>query len=213
MDVVVKGHHVTVTEGFRSYVEEKIARLEKLDHRVIRVEVKVSADNSRGTPDQHCRVEVTVRSKGPIIRAEASADDKQAAFDQALDRLMSQLRKASDRKKIHRGRRTPATVRRASVSLDGDAIAQDDGAERDDVRSVAGMTVEGDGPRGVRQKVHPAEPITREQALYKMELGGHDFYLFIEAESQRPSVVYRRKGYDYGVIHLDTESDPVEVAS
>lgn len=210
MDVVVKGHHVTVTEGFRSYVGEKIARLEKLDQRVIRVEVKVSADNSRSGPDGACRVEVTVLSKGPTLRAEAVAEDKQPAFDLALDRLMAQLRKASDRKKVHRGNRTPASVRGA-VPAD-ETIAANEETGSADVRSESGVTVEGDGPLVVRRKVHTAEPMHLEQALYEMELVGHDFFLFVEEVSLRPSVVYRRKGYDYGVIHLDTV-EVIEVAS
>lgn len=211
MDVVVKGHHVTVTEGFRSYVEEKIARLEKLDQRVIRVEVKVSSDNSRSAPDGHCRVEVTVLSKGPTVRAEALAEDKQPAFDLALDRLMSQLRKASDRKKVHRGTRTPQSVRGA-LPIDDGVVPSAENADTAEIRTVAGVTVEGDGPMVVREKVHTAQPMHLEQALYEMELVGHDFFLFVEAESLRPSVVYRRKGYDYGVIHLDT-NERVEVAS
>jgi len=214
MDVVVKGHHLTVTDGFRSYVEDKINRLEKLDQRVIRVEVKASADNHKGARTDDCRVEITVRSKGPIVRAEAVAEDKQAAFDSALDKLMAQLRKAADRKRIHRGKRTPVSVREATAALnglplDGAATAEEDG----DVRTVAGMTVEGDGPLVVREKVHPAEPMSLEQALYEMELVGHDFYLFVESSSLRPSVVYRRKGYDYGVIHLDTVADAASTGS
>ena len=206
MDVVVKGHHITVTDGFRSYVEDKINRLEKLDQRVIRVEVKASVDNRKGPRTDDCRVEITVRSKGPIVRAEAVAEDKQAAFDSALDKLMAQLRKAADRKRVHRGRRTPVSVGQATAALDGfpgDAAVEE---TDDDVRTVAGMTVEGDGPLVVREKVHGADPMTLEQALYEMELVGHDFYLFVESETRRPSVVYRRKGYDYGVIHLDTET-------
>ncbi len=61
----------------------------------------------------------------------------------------------------------------------------------------------GEGPLVVREKTHDAEPMTLDQALYEMELVGHDFYLFVDAESKAPSVVYRRKGYDYGVIHLN----------
>ena len=61
----------------------------------------------------------------------------------------------------------------------------------------------GDGPLVVREKSHPPSPMTLDQALYEMELVGHDFYLFVDKESERPSVVYRRRGYDYGVISLD----------
>jgi ribosome-associated translation inhibitor RaiA len=67
------------------------------------------------------------------------------------------------------------------------------------------LTLIGPGPLVVREKTHAATPITLEQALYEMELVGHDFYLFVDKESERPSVVYRRRGYDYGVISLDVD--------
>ena len=64
----------------------------------------------------------------------------------------------------------------------------------------------GDGPLVVREKTHAASPMTLDQALYEMELVGHDFYLFVDKENERPAVVYRRRGYDYGVISLDVGS-------
>jgi hypothetical protein len=70
-------------------------------------------------------------------------------------------------------------------------------------RQVGPITVTGDGPLVVREKSHPADADDLDQALYEMELVGHDFYLFVDKESERPAVVYRRKGYDYGVISLD----------
>src|SRR3712207_5143829 len=103
MDVVVKARHCNVTEQFRDYVAEKITRLEKLDDRVIRVEVELSAERNKRQHDQASRVEITVRTKGPVVRAEAAAEDKPAAFDLALDKLMAQCRKAADRKRVHRG--------------------------------------------------------------------------------------------------------------
>ncbi|MGD7707641.1 ribosome hibernation-promoting factor, HPF/YfiA family [Microlunatus sp. Y2014] len=213
MDVVVKGHHVTVTEAFRTYVEERISRLEKLDHRVIRVEVKVTAEQNRRKGEPAGRVEITVHSRGPVMRAEAAAEEKQAAFDMALDRLMAQLRKAADRRRVHRGRHTPRSVSEATAGIDPtlEPVHLQPVDEDPDHRTVAGMDVEGDGPLVVREKVHKAQPMTLDQALYEMELVGHDFYLFVDAESGRPSVVYRRKGYDYGVIQVETDEDEAAV--
>lgn len=210
MDVVVKGHHLSVTEGFRTYVTERIARLEKLEQRAIRIEVKVSADNNKGAPTDDCRAEITLIGRGPAVRAEAHAEDKQIAFDRALEKLMAQLRKFADRKRVHRGKRTPKSVQVATAELNG--VVPVESEEESDVRVVAGMTVEGDGPLVVREKIHQSTPMTLDQALYEMELVGHDFFLFVEAESLRPSVVYRRKGYDYGVIHLES-ADEVEMVS
>ena len=200
MDVVVKGRHCTVPAQFRSYVDEKINRLEKLDDRAIRVEVEVSAERNPRQHDQACRVEITLRSKGPVVRAEAAAEDKAPAFDIALDRLMAQLRRAADRKRVHHGQRTAKSLKNGvDVGEPEDASPE---AEPDGVHTVAGMEVQGDGPLVVREKSHAAVPMTLDQALMEMELVGHDFYLYIDAEHHSPSVVYRRRAYDYGVIRL-----------
>jgi ribosomal subunit interface protein len=210
MDVVVKSRHCNVSDQFRSYVEEKITRLEKLNDRVIRVEVEVSAERNKRQHDQASRVEITLRTKGPVVRAEAAAEDKSAAFDMALDKLMAQLRKAADRKRVHRGQHTPRSLSEAAAVLPlvVDGLAETNGS---DFRTVAGMEVEGDGPLVVREKMHPAVPMTLDQALLEMELVGHDFYLYIDSEFNAPSVVYRRKAYDYGVIRLDTATNLASV--
>lgn len=213
MDVVVKSRHCNVSEDFRSYVDEKIDRLEKLDDRVIRVEVEVSAEKNKRQHDQASRVEITLRTKGPVIRAEAAAEDKPAAFDLALDKLMAQLRKAADRRRVHHGNRTPTSLHEAAaapVESSGDDPAGVDGVE---VHTVAGMEVHGDGPLIVREKLHTAEPMSLDQALMEMELVGHDFFLFVDAEHGRPSVVYRRRAYDYGVIRLETSEALVATPS
>jgi len=212
MDVVVKSRHCSVPDQFRSYVDEKITRLEKLDDRVIRVEVEVSAERNKRQHDQACRVEITLRTKGPVVRAEAAAEDKLPAFDMALDRLMAQLRRAADRKRVHHGLRAPQSIKEAAVEDQEQAA---DGSEVDgsQTHTVAGMEVQGDGPLVVREKMHAAVPMTLDQALTEMELVGHDFYLYIDSEHHAPSVVYRRRAYDYGVIRLTTESELAAVSS
>ena len=203
MDVVVKSRHCTVSEEFHSYVEDKITRLEKLDDRVIRVEVEVSAERNKRQHDQASRVEITVRSRGPVTRAEAAAEDKLAAFDLAMDKLMAQLRKAADRKRVHRGQHSPRSLHDAAAEL---PLIENGASETNgsSVRRVAGMEVDGDGPMVVREKTHPAAPMSLDQALLEMELVGHDFFLYIDSKHMVPSVVYRRRGYDYGVIRLET---------
>jgi len=205
MDVVVKSRHCSVAEEFRALVEEKLARLEKLDDRVIRVEVEVTEEPNKRQHDQaHC-VEITLRSKGPVVRAEAASTDKIAALDMALDRVMAQLRKAADRKKVHRGQHAPQSIRAGAVNAPTPvAEPVDEDAEASETHVVAGMQVQGEGPLVVREKTHAAEPMTLDQALLAMELVGHDFFLFVDADHDLPSVVYRRHGYDYGVIRLET---------
>ncbi len=205
MDIVLNSRHCELTDRFRSHVEEKLARLEKHDHRVIRMEVEVEAERNPRQADRAVRVELTAFSKGPVIRAEAAADDKMSALDLALDKMAGQMRRAADRKRVHRGRHTPTSVAKALAGLDPspNGAGPETDASGESTRHVGPITVLGDGPLVVREKVHAAEPMTLDQALYEMELVGHDFFLFVDKESERPSVVYRRHGYDYGVITLD----------
>ena len=202
MEVVVSSRHCEVSERFREHVEEKLTRLEKHDHRIIRVDVLLEKEARPRDPERTIRVELTAKSRGPIVRAEASAEDKMAALDLALDKMAAQMRRAADRRKVHRGQHTPESVGQAMARS---RPPREDTANQDDVvaeRKVGPVTVDGDGPLVVREKSHPAAPMTLEQALYEMELVGHDFYLFMDKESEQPSVVYRRHGYDYGVISL-----------
>lgn len=201
MDVVVKSRHCGLSDRFREYVEDKITKLEKLNDHVIRVEVEVSAERNRRQRDHGSRVEITLHSKGPVIRAEGNAEHKTAAFDSALEKLMTQLRKAADRKRVHRGARRPRSLAEASAHWPVEPAAPETNGST--THDVGGIQVEGDGPLVVRQKTHKAAPMTLDQALHEMELVGHDFYLFIDTETQAPSVVYRRRGYDYGVIRLE----------
>jgi ribosomal subunit interface protein len=205
VDVVVKGRHCEVSDRFRQHVEEKLARLEKLNHRVIRVDVEVSKERNPRMADRAVRVELTMKSRGPVMRAEAAAEDKMAALDMAVDRLQSRMRKAADRRRIHHGTRTPVSVAEATAS-NGVAPVETEMTEVDPTgeHKVGPLTVVGDGPLVVREKTHQAAPMTLDQALYEMELVGHDFFLFIDKENEQPSVVYRRRGYDYGVIRLET---------
>src|SRR5487761_2455002 len=121
------------------------------------------------------------------------------AFEHALDRLKTQLLRASDRRKVHRG------LRGGSLTKAVEAAPVEPEEEQGDVRKVAGLEVQGDGPLVVREKKFSSTPLTLAQALDEMELVGHDFFLYLDAESSQPSVVYRRKAYDYGVIHLEVE--------
>ncbi|UDY22734.1 ribosome hibernation-promoting factor, HPF/YfiA family [Nocardioides sp. Kera G14] len=209
MDIVVTARNCEVSDRFRTHVADKLGRLEKHDHRLMRVHVEVDCEPN---PRQHkgaVHVELTAYSKGPVIRAEACATDKMAALDMALDKMASQMRRASDRRRVHRGRHAPVSVGQALADVPETTLVPDSLAaaaaahDGEQERQVGPITVMGDGPLVVREKVHPATKMTLDDALYEMELVGHDFFLFVDKESERPSVVYRRRGYDYGVIALD----------
>jgi ribosomal subunit interface protein len=205
VEVVVKARHGEVSDRFRRHVEEKLARLEKYDQRIIRVDVEVSTEANPRLAGSSVRVEITIRSRGPIIRAEAAAEDKMAALDKAVERLSAQARKASDRRRIHHGSRTPPSLAQAmAAGAGGDAVPAPADSDSDLRHKEGPIVVDGDGPLVVREKSHPAAPMPLDQALYEMELVGHDFYLFIDKENEQPAVVYRRKGYDYGVIRLSS---------
>lgn len=210
MDVAVTGRHCEISERFREHVAEKLTKLEKHDHRIIRVAAEVAEDRHQRNPERSVQVQLTAFSKGPVIRAEAVAENKMAALDLALDKMQSQMRRAADRRRVHHGRRTPVSVAQATGGLPtdgGSLIGRDEAADTEVDHHVGPIEVTGDGPLVVREKSHPANPMTLDQALYEMELVGHDFYLYVDKESERPCVVYRRKGYDYGVISLNLDQE------
>lgn len=199
MDVLVTGRHCQISDDFRAQIVERLASVEKLKDHVIRAEVQVTCYDNRRQPDQAAQVEITLVGKGPVVRAEAMADEKRVAFDRALDRLLSQLRRAADRRKVHHALRPTPTIR---GGMNGEVPASVPEEVATPKRTVAGVEIEGDGPLVVREKHFEASPLTLAQALDEMELVGHDFFLYVDAETKSPSVVYRRKAYDYGVIHL-----------
>jgi ribosomal subunit interface protein len=203
VEIVVKSRHMDVSDRFRSHAQEKLTRLEKHDHRIMRVEVEVDKERNPRQQDRAVRVELTAFSKGPVIRAEAAADDKMAALDLAMDKMAAQMRRAADRRRVHRGNHRPVSVAEALADIAPSPNGSVASETAETERRVGPITVMGDGPLVVREKSHPADPMTLDQALYEMELVGHDFFLFVDKESERPSVVYRRHGYDYGVISLD----------
>ncbi len=213
MDITVVGRSAESSSRLRDYVEEKATKVEQLDPRVQRVEVEVTHERNPRQADTAERAEITVISKGPIIRAEASSSDRFAAFDIAMGKLTERLRRARDRKKNHRRytveiakeeREAPGVEEAVVVPDTGDAPIEDSPA----APTEPGVAVEsqlGDSPVVVRQKLHQAVPMTVDEALYQMELVGHPFYLFIEKSSKQPCAVYHRHGWTYGVIRLDAQ--------
>ncbi|MFD6419507.1 ribosome hibernation-promoting factor, HPF/YfiA family [Streptomyces sp. NPDC060194] len=210
MDIVVKGRKTEVPERFRKHVADKLKldKIQKLDAKVISLDVEVSKEQNPRLADRSDRVEITLHSRGPVIRAEAAAADPYAALDLAHAKLEARLRKQHDKRNSRRGngRLSAAEVvdavpNAAEVDEDGQFVA-----DRAVPTSKAGpLDVQGEGPLIVREKTHVAAPMTLDQALYEMELVGHDFYLFVDSDTKEPSVVYRRHAYDYGVIHLTTD--------
>lgn len=199
-EVVVKGRNVEIPDHFRTYVSQKLIRVERLDRSVYLFDVELKHARNRRQRKSCQQVEITARGRGPVVRGEARADSFYAAFEGAVDRLESRLRRGSDRRKVHYGDKTPVSVAEATAlsipgAWDRDAAKPEvDGAELDGADREPG--------RVVRTKEHEAVPMSVDDALYEMELVGHDFFLFLDQDTQRASVVYRRHGYDYGLIRL-----------
>jgi len=208
MEIVVVGRHTEVPERFRRHVEDKLSKVAQLAPRAQRVDVEVTHEKNPRLSEICERVELTVRGKGPVIRAEAMADDPYAALDIAMTKLMERLRRARDRRKDHRGAPlTPVEVRAAEGESPVEAIGDDEVTVTKD--GAVEKTL-GDSPIVIREKLHTAQPMTLDDALYEMEMVGHDFFLFVDAETSLPSVAYRRRGWSYGVIRLDS---PVSVSA
>jgi ribosomal subunit interface protein len=206
-EVVFKGRNVEVPDHYRIYVSQKLARLERFDRSIYLFDVELKHAPNRRQRKSCQRVEITARGRGPVSRAEACANSFYAAFESAVDKLESRLRRVKDRRKVHYGDKTPVSLAAATAvarspknSFDAAADAepeQHDGAGPEPQEST------GHAPgRVVRTKEHQAKPMTVDDALYEMELVGHDFFLFYDKQTERPSVVYRRHAYDYGLISL-----------
>jgi ribosomal subunit interface protein len=271
MEITFKGRRTSVPERFRRHAIAKLAKLEKLDHSALRVDVEVSTERNPRQADRSERVELTVRSRGPAIRAEAAADDRYAALDLAYTKLEGRLRKASERRKVRHGdltvRSTDALAAVAAAPAAGGALSDATGLadvaipavpapdaaavlggtpvgrkangrvngragarrrgemvvplparpeddhegyldQADAEEAVSGLLpiqMEGDGPLVVREKFHASHSMTIDQALFEMELVGHAFFAYHDSDCGKFSVVYRRRGYDYGVIRLVDE--------
>lgn len=206
MEIVVTGRNSEISERFRSHVADKLQRIEKFDgrQRINRVEVEVSHAKNPRQHDKAATVEMTLLSRGPAVRVEAASTDQHSALDAAMDKLETRMRRVVERQRSHRDKHQPSTIEEAAADLvpHDDDVQDADGPE---IRHIGTMEVQGDGPLVVREKDHVSPAMTLDQALYEMELVGHDFFLFVEKDSMKPSVVYRRKGYDYGVIRLSVQ--------
>jgi len=199
VDIVVKGRNVEVPDHYRQHVAEKLSRVERYDHKLISVDVELFHERNPRQSAQCQRVELTCKSRGPVIRSEATAKDFYSALDTAITKLESRMRRSADRRRVHHGRHTPISVAAATANAAAQLSANGSGGPISVLDELEEENLPG---RIAREKEHTAKPMTVDQALFEMELVGHDFYLFSDVDTGRASVVYRRKGYDYGVISL-----------
>jgi ribosomal subunit interface protein len=210
MDITITGRGVEIPDRFEDYATEKAEKVAHLADKAIVLEIRVIRHHETGGSSGDDRVELTLIGPGPVVRAEAAAADKYAAFDLALDKMLERIRQAKDRKKIHRGARRPESLGEATsngrvAELVPASTALLEAIATGEIPVAVEEGEEDWSPVVIRQKVFPAARMTHEDAVDHMELVGHDFFLFID----NPSVVYRRKGWNYGVISLDQQADEV----
>jgi ribosomal subunit interface protein len=217
VDIIFHGRRTSIQERFREYATAKLSKIVKLDQKTISVDVEVTLERNPRQSSQRERVELTLYSRGPVMRAEAAADDRFMALDRALAKLETHVRRSCDRRKARNSGHsltpevgTGPALPVEAVAADGDGSAQVDefGWPETDLEldGIVPIPMEGDGPLVVREKFHSATPMTIDRALHEMELVGHDFFLFRDETCHLPSVVYRRQGYNYGVIRLVEEA-------
>jgi len=208
MEVNISARNLTVSDRFRAYVAERTHKIEHVASRVESLSIKVTRHDHQRASGPEDQVELTVTEPGHVIRAEAHAGDKFAAFDIALDKLSERLRRLGDKHKVHRGQHRPASLTELSAHdfaelgispVDGDLLL---GRTSTEAVGEAAEDTRGESPIVIRRKEFSGENLTAEEAVDRMELIGHDFYLFIDSDTKMPSVVYRRKGWNYGVITL-----------
>lgn len=218
MDITITGRNTEIPDRFRSYAQEKtLGKVGQYAERALLTEIKLTRRTDRqGNILDKGKVEITVFGPGPVIRAEAEAGDKYAAFDLALDKLIERLRRAKDRHKVHRGQHRPTALHEAAAdgfrgidvvpaSTESLAVVNGNGAPAAaEAAAIEDEQYPADeySPVVIREKVFEPKHLSHDEAVDHMELLGHDFFLFIESGSGRPSVVYRRTGWDYGVIGL-----------
>lgn len=210
--VTITGRNVEVPEHFAERVNTKLAKIEKLDPTLTFFHVELQHENNPSRGDRTERVQITATGKGHLARAEAKEDSFYAALEVALAKMERSLRKVKVRReKAKSGHRAPKGTGVIAAELEADAKAEREAAEaaqgRYDVDPYADQVEDVVPGRVVRTKEHSSIPMSVDDALSEMELVGHDFYLFIEEETNRPSVVYRRHAFDYGLIALAPEDD------
>ena len=213
MEIVVTGRHTQVKQRFRDVVETKMNRVTAIAPDAQRAQIVLTHEGNPRQADTAKRVEITVIAGRTGVRAEASSTDEFSALDMALDKLTLRLRRTRDRRKDHRrGYANPVPVDLGVIAPEPEPEEPEEETNNSPQAAVAsdlgpGESVEvqvGDTPIVIRRKLHIAEPMSIDEALYEMELIGHDFFLFVNKETGRPSVVYHRHGWSYGVFEIDT---------
>ena len=206
--ITITGRNVEVPEHFQERVAGKLAKIERLDPTLTFFHVELQHEPNPRRESQANRLQITATGKGHIARAEAKEDSFYAALETALGKMERSLRKVKVRREnVKSGHRAPKSTGQLAAEMVAEAEASK-AAKEDRYIDPYAETVEDVRPgQIVRFKEHPATPMSVDDALSEMELVGHDFYLFVNEENNKPSVVYRRHAFDYGLISLTEENE------
>ena len=210
--VTITGRNVEVPEHFQERVNGKLAKIEKLDPTLKSFHVELQHEKNPRREAEAERIQITATGSGHLARAEAKEENFYAALEVAVDKLERSLRKVKARRNIAlSGHRAPKGAGVIAAEMEADAKAEQERAAQEagkyDVDPYADQVEDIVPGQIVRSKVHPNAPRSVDDALSEMELVGHDFYLFINEETNRPAVVYRRHAFDYGLIELAPEGE------
>lgn len=212
MEITFGAKGADITDRFRAYAEEKLAKVTQLLPRATALDVKLTRHAVPHTSVAGGRVEITVHGPGSIIRAESDGPDKYMAFDSAYHRVMERARRVHDKRTDHGGRKRTPLREAVATGFQQVDITPADPSVVDAVRTGSIPTDDAEhqdnewSPVVIRQKRFPSKRMSVRDAVDQMELVGHPFYLFVDDASGECAVVYRRKGWSYGVITLDDEA-------
>ena len=176
MRLQVKGRNVEVSDSIREYAERKLGKLDRLLNDLTTVELELAVERNPSIAENQV-AEATIFTKGPVLRAREASGDMKASIDQLTEKLMRQVKHYRESRQDHRRPRGPAIA-------DPGGFVTEDGAE----------------PQIVKTKQFAVKPMSAEEAVLQLELVGHDFFVFQNADSSDVNVVYRRKGGGYGLI-------------
>jgi putative sigma-54 modulation protein len=181
MRLQVKGRNVEVTDSIREYAERKLGKLDRLLNELTTVELELAVERNPSIAENQV-AEATIYTKGPVLRARESSGDMKASIDQLTEKLMRQVKHYRESRQDHRkhGRTAP--------TLEPGGFIIEDGAE----------------PQIVKTKQFAIKPMSAEEAVLQLELVGHDFFVFQNADSSDVNVVYRRRDGAYGLIEPQT---------
>src|SRR4051794_11099405 len=177
MRLQVKGRNLEISEQIREYAEEKMGKLDRFVSDPTRVELELTVEKNPSISDNHV-AEATVWTKGPVLRAREASSDMKASIDQLVAKLERQVKRYREKRRV-------APRRHAREGIPAD---------------VSPPELEEEATPIVKTKQFAVTPMSADEAVLQLELVGHDFFVFRNAETEVINVVYRRRDGDYGLI-------------